>query len=104
MRNEALPLMKSPIIEFSRFDIIFVSGRRGEREVDLGGQTREFFTLLLYDFRKSDFNMFEGQGGYLLSVYIKAAIAVEFFHGFRKQLLSRRYMVAQDFHFSRRLF
>lgn len=72
--------------------------------MDLRGPTREFFTLLLDDFKKSDLNMFEWQGGYLLPVYNKAAIAEEFFHGFGKQLLSRRYMVAQDFHFSSRLF
>lgn len=55
--------------------------------MDLGGPTREFFTLLLYDFKKSDLNMFEGQGGYLLSVcrgifpWIWKTIVISALHG-----------------------
>ncbi|XP_052065698.1 uncharacterized protein LOC127705422 [Mytilus californianus] len=99
MRKVALPLIKTPKIEFSRFDVNFTSGGRGERVVDFGGPTREFFTLLLDDFKKSDLNMFEGQGGYLLPVYNKAAIAGEIFHGFGKTIVISALHGGQGFPF-----
>ncbi|XP_033751246.1 uncharacterized protein LOC117335395 [Pecten maximus] len=64
--------MKQTDSEFSPIEVTFLTGDQEERNVNLGGPNREFFTLFLNEFINQKLDMFEGKGGFLLPTHNKA--------------------------------
>ncbi|OWF43460.1 uncharacterized protein LOC110459715 [Mizuhopecten yessoensis] len=65
--------MKQSGSELSPIDVTFLTDNQEERNVNLGGPNREFFTLFLNEFlNQKQLDMFEGKGGFLLPTHNKA--------------------------------
>lgn len=70
--------------ELSPIDVILHTERNEEPCTNLGGPNREFFTLLLEEFKSSTLDMFEGPGSFLLPVNNRKAFNGDMFHLFGK--------------------
>lgn len=70
--------------ELSPVDFILHTEENEDPCTNLGGPNREFFTLLLEDFKSSTLDMFEGPGSFLLPVYNRKALSGEMFYLFGK--------------------
>lgn len=70
--------------ELSPIDVILHTERNEEPCTNLGGPNREFFTLLLEEFKSSTLDMFEGPGSFLLPVNNRKALNGDMFHLFGK--------------------
>lgn len=70
--------------ELSPIDVILHTERNEEPCTNLGGPNREFFTLLLEDFKSSKLDMFEGPGSFLLPVNNRKALNGDMFYLFGK--------------------
>ncbi|XP_060068207.1 uncharacterized protein LOC132548365 [Ylistrum balloti] len=63
--------MKQEGSELSPIEVTFRTNNKEERNVNLGGPNREFFTLFLNEFHSERLCMFEGKGGFLLPTHNK---------------------------------
>lgn len=81
------PYLKQPHSELSPLDISFECDGVSERAVDLGGPSRELFTLLFQEFLQPTLGIFEGHGGFVLPVNNKKAIDTRIFRAFGKAVV-----------------
>ncbi|XP_069131983.1 G2/M phase-specific E3 ubiquitin-protein ligase-like [Argopecten irradians] len=64
--------MKLKDSEFHPIEVTFLTDDHEEKNINLGGPNKEFFTLFLNEFRNQKLDMFEGKGGFLLPTHNKA--------------------------------
>jgi hypothetical protein len=70
--------------EFNPLDVKLHTERKAEPCTNLGGPIREFFTVLLEEFKSQSMNMFEGPGSFLLPVFSRKALSGDMFRIFGK--------------------
>lgn len=80
----SLPHFKGPGSELSSIDVVLHTERNEEPCTNLGGANREFFTLLLEEFKSPNLDMFEGPGSFLLPVFNRKALTGNLFYFFGK--------------------
>ena len=80
----SLPHFKGPGSELSSIDVVLHTERNEEPCTNLGGANREFFTLLLEEFKSPNLDMFEGPGSFLLPVFNQKALTGNLFYFFGK--------------------
>jgi len=73
--------------ENRRLKVQFLTDNREENVINIGGPNREFFTLLYSEFTKSEIDMFEGKGSYLLPVNNRHAVDLNYFFYFGKAVV-----------------
>ncbi|XP_061173818.1 uncharacterized protein LOC133182942 [Saccostrea echinata] len=70
--------------ELNPLDVKFHTERNEEPCTNLGGPNREFFTLILEEFKSPKLDLFEGPGSYLLPVNNRKALNGDMFYLFGK--------------------
>lgn len=70
--------------ELNPLDVQLHTARSEEPCTNLGGPNREFFTLLLEEFKSPTLGMFEGPGSYLLPMLNRKALSGDMFRIFGK--------------------
>lgn len=87
VKSVMFPYLKKPKSELSPLDISFECDGVSENAVDLGGPSREMFTLLFQEFMQPSMGIFEGHGGFVLPVNNKKAIDAHMFRAFGKAIV-----------------
>ncbi|XP_063401032.1 uncharacterized protein LOC134685307 [Mytilus trossulus] len=87
VKSVMFPYLKSTNSEFCPLDITFECDGVSEKAVDLGGPSRELFTLLFQEFLQSNLGLFEGKGGFVLPVNNRKAIDAHVFRAFGKAVV-----------------
>lgn len=87
IKASMFPYLKTPNSELSPLEITFETEGVAEKAIDLGGPSRELFTLLFAEFLDPSLGIFEGQGGFVLPVNNRKAISSQIFRAFGKSIV-----------------
>lgn len=87
VKASMFPFLKTPNSELSPLEITFESNGVEEKAIDLGGPSRELFTLLFEEFLQPSLGIFEGKGGFVLPVNNRKAITSQIFRAFGKSVV-----------------